>query len=75
MLTLLMILDALVCIALIAAVLGQEAKSDGMGGLGGGGNIKYTSKARGMDALLARVTVVLAVLFAVITIVIARMTS
>ena len=31
-----MILDALVCIALIAAVLGQEAKSDGMGGLGGG---------------------------------------
>ena len=30
---------------------------------------------RGMDALLARVTVVLAVLFAVITIAIARMTS
>ena len=33
------------------------------------------SKARGMDALLARVTVVFAILFAVITIVIARMTN
>jgi preprotein translocase subunit SecG len=30
---------------------------------------------RGMDALLARVTIVLAVLFAVITIIIAKMVS
>lgn len=75
MLTLLMILDAIVCIALIAAVLGQEAKSDGMGGLGGGAETVFSSKVRGMDALLARVTVVLAILFALITIVIARMTS
>ena len=65
-----MILDAIVCIALIAAVLGQEAKSDGMGGLGGGAETVFSSKA-----LLARVTVVLAILFALITIVIARMTS
>ena len=60
MLTVLMVLDAIISIGLIAAVLGQEAKSGGMGG---------------MDALLARVTVVLAVLFAVITIVIAKLTS
>ena len=60
MLTILMILDAIVCIILIASILGQEAKSAGMGG---------------MDALLARVTVVFAILFAVITIVIARMTN
>ncbi|MBQ1335512.1 MAG: preprotein translocase subunit SecG [Selenomonadaceae bacterium] len=70
-----MILDALVAIALIAAVLGQEAKSAGMGGMDGGGDTVFSGKARGMDALLARVTVVLAVLFATITIVIARMTS
>lgn len=75
LLTILMILDALICIALIAAVLGQEAKSDGMGGLGGGADTVFSSKARGMDALLARVTVVLAVAFGVITIVIARMTN
>ena len=70
-----MVLDALVAIALIAAILGQEAKSAGMGGMDGGGDTVFSGKARGMDALLARVTVVLAVLFAVITIVIARMTS
>ena len=74
LLTVLMILDALIAIVLIAAVLGQEAKSDGMGGLGGGADTVFSSKARGMDALLARVTVVFAILFAAITIVIARMT-
>ena len=75
LLTVLMILDALVAIVLIASVLGQEAKSDGMGGLGGGADTVFSSKASGMDALLARVTVVFAILFAVITIVIARMTN
>ena len=67
-----MILDAIVCIILIASILGQEAKSSGMGG---GADTVFSSKARGMDALLARVTVVFAILFAVITIVIARMTN
>ena len=75
MLTVLMVLDALVAIVLIAAILGQEAKSAGMGGMDGGSDTVFSGKARGMDALLARVTVVLAVLFGVITIVIARMTS
>ena len=75
MLTLLMVLDAIVAITLIASVLGQEAKSAGMGGLDGGGDTVFSGKARGMDALLARVTVVFAVLFAAITIVIARMSS
>ncbi len=60
MLTLLMVLDALISIGLIAAVLGQEAKAGGLGG---------------MDAFLARVTVILAILFAIITLVIAKMTS
>ena len=75
LLTVLMILDALVAIVLIASVLGQEAKSAGMGGMGGGADTVFSSKARGMDALLARVTVVFAILVAVITIVIARMTN
>ena len=75
LLNFLMVLDAIVCIALIAAVLGQEAKSEGMAGMGGAADTVFSSKARGMDALLARVTVVLAVVFAVITCVITRMTS
>ncbi len=75
MLTVLMVLDAIVAIVLIASILGQEAKSAGMGGMGGGADTVFSSKARGMDALLARVTVVFATLFAVITIVIARMVN
>lgn len=75
MLTLLMVLDAIISVTLIAVILGQEAKSGGMGGMDGGSDAVFSGKARGMDALLARITVVLAVLFALITIVIARMTS
>lgn len=75
MLTVLMVIDALISIGLIAAVLGQEAKSGGMGGMDGSSDAVFSGKARGLDALLARVTVVLGILFAVITIIIAKMTS
>ena len=75
MLTVLMVLDAIISIALILVILGQEAKSGGMGGMDGGSDTVFSGKARGMDALLARVTVVLGIIFAVITIVIAKLTS
>ncbi len=74
MLTVLMILDAIISIALIAVILGQEAKSGGMGGMDGGSDAVFSGKARGMDALLARLTVILAILFAVITLIIAKLT-
>ncbi|MBR0287821.1 MAG: preprotein translocase subunit SecG, partial [Selenomonadaceae bacterium] len=48
-----MILDAIISIALIAVILGQEAKSGGMGGMDGGSDAVFSGKARGMDALLA----------------------
>jgi preprotein translocase subunit SecG len=70
-----MVFDALVAIILVASVLGQSPKSAGMGGMDGGGDTVFSGKARGMDALLARVTVVFAILFAVITLVIAKMTA
>lgn len=75
MLTALMVLDALVAIILIGAILGQEPKSAGMGGMDGGGDTVFSGKARGMDAFLARVTIIFGVLFAVITMVIAKMTA
>ncbi len=75
LLTFLMVLDAIVAIGLVAAILGQEPKSAGMGGMDGGGDTVFSGKARGMDALLARVTVVFAILFAIITLIIAKMTS
>lgn len=75
LLTGLMVLDAIVAIGLIASILGQEAKSGGMGGLSGGADAVFSSKARGLDALLARVTIVLAVCFGIITLIIAKMTA
>ena len=73
MLTVLMVLDAIISIALIAVILGQEAKSGGMGGMDGGSDTVFSGKARGMDALLARLTIILGVLFAVITLIIAKL--
>ena len=73
MMTVLMILDAIISIALIAVILGQEAKSGGMGGMDGGSDTVFSGKARGMDALLARLTVILGVLFAIIKLIIAKL--
>ncbi|MBQ6005909.1 MAG: preprotein translocase subunit SecG [Selenomonadaceae bacterium] len=68
-----MVLDAIISIALIAVILGQEAKSGGMGGMDGGSDAVFSGKARGIDALLARLTVILGVLFAIITLIIAKL--
>ena len=73
MMTVLMILDAIISIALILVILGQEAKSGGMGGMDGGSDTVFSGKARGMDALLARLTIILGVLFAVVTLIIAKL--
>ncbi|MBR0261747.1 MAG: preprotein translocase subunit SecG [Selenomonadaceae bacterium] len=73
MMTVLMILDAIISIALIAVILGQEAKSGGMGGMDGGSDAVFSGKARGIDALLARLTIILGVLFGIITLIIAKL--
>ena len=74
MITVLMVLDAVIGLLLIGSVVMQTPKSAGMG-MGGGSDTVFSSSARGLDALLARVTVVLAVLFGVITLLIAKLTS
>lgn len=74
MLTVLMVLDAIISIALILVILGQEAKAGGMGGMDGGSDAVFSGKARGVDALLARLTIILGVLFAIITLIIAKLT-
>ena len=73
MLTVLMVLDAIISLALIMVILGQEAKSGGMGGMDGGSDAVFSGKARGLDALLARLTVILGILFALITLIIAKL--
>lgn len=75
LLTILMILDALIAIGLIASVLMQEGKTAGMGGLSGQNETVFSSSARGLDALMARFTVFFAVLFMIVTIIIAKITN
>ena len=74
MITVLMVLDAIIGLLLIGSVVMQTPKSAGMG-MGGGSDTVFSSSARGLDALLASVTVVLAVLFGVLTLFIAKLTS
>ncbi len=69
-----MILDAIICLALIASVILQSSKSAGMGGsISGGADAVFGGKAKGIDALLAKATMVLGALFAIITLIIAKM--
>ncbi|MFJ7971747.1 preprotein translocase subunit SecG [Psychrobacillus sp. NPDC096389] len=72
--TLLMILLVIVSLALIVVVLLQSGKSAGLSGAisGGAEQLFGKQKARGMDLVLHRITVVLAVLFFILTIAITR---
>jgi preprotein translocase subunit SecG len=64
------IMLVIACIGLIIVVLLQSGKSAGLSGAIGGGaeQLMGKQKARGIDALLGRLTVVFAVLFMVLTI-------
>ncbi|KAB7704194.1 preprotein translocase subunit SecG [Bacillus aerolatus] len=68
--TLLVTLLVIVSIALIVVVLLQSGKSAGLSGAisGGAEQLFGKQKARGIDLVLHRLTVVLAVLFFVLTI-------
>lgn len=71
--TALIILLVLVSIALITVVLLQSGKSAGLSGAisGGAEQLFGKQKARGLDLILQRITIVLAVLFFVLTILVA----
>ena len=60
MITALMILEAVISIALIAVVVLQSGKSAGLSGsIAGGAETLFGGKKKGMDAMLAIVTMVL----------------
>lgn len=58
-------LHVIVSIALIASVIMQSGKSAGLSGAIAGGAETFFGKKKGMDELLGKVTIVVAVLFAV----------
>lgn len=68
--TFLIILLVIVCISLIAVVLLQSSKSAGLSGAisGGAETLFGKQKARGIDLVLHRITIVLSVLFFVLSI-------
>lgn len=71
---LLMTLLVIVAIALIVVVLLQSGKSAGLSGAisGGAEQLFGKQKARGMDLVLHRVTIVLAALFFILTIAVTK---
>ncbi|AIE61285.1 preprotein translocase subunit SecG [Bacillus methanolicus] len=68
--TLLVTLLVIVSIALIIVVLLQSSKSEGLSGAisGGAEHLFGKQKARGIDLVLHRITIVLAILFFVLSI-------
>ncbi|MEK4701051.1 preprotein translocase subunit SecG [Solibacillus sp. FSL R7-0668] len=72
--TLLMVLLIIMALALIVVVLLQSGKSAGLSGAisGGAEQLFGKQKARGMDLVLHRVTIVLSVLFFVLALAITK---
>ena len=69
----LMIVDVLVCLGLIAVILMQSSKSTGVSGVIGGASEQFFGKKKGLDSLFAKISTVLAVVFFVLTLVIAML--
>lgn len=66
MTTVLTFLHSVICVLLVAVVLLQKSKGDGLSGaFGGGGALTASFGNRGAASLLSRATTVLAVLFMV----------
>ena len=62
--TSLVVFQFVISIALIAVVLLQPSKGEGLGAIGGGGRL-FSSKNKKMEQFLSRMTSVVAVLFLV----------
>lgn len=71
--TILYVLLVIVCLSLIAVVLLQSGKSAGISGsiAGGAEHLFGQKKARGLELILQRATIVLAILFFILTMAIA----
>ena len=71
-----MVIDAIIAVILIATIVLQSGKSAGMGGsIGGGADQVFGGKAGGMVALLSKLTMVFGTIFAVLTVIIAKMVA
>jgi preprotein translocase subunit SecG len=72
--TVLEILVVILSLVPIGVVVAQKSKTQGMGaGFGGGAEDLFGSRARGMDAFLSKMTIILSILFAVLTLILGRL--
>jgi preprotein translocase subunit SecG len=68
-----MILEAIICIALIAVVVLQSGKGGGLAGsIGGGADSVLGGQKKGLDAALSKITMFLGGVFAVITLILVK---
>lgn len=71
-----MILEAIISVALIAVVVLQSGKGGGLSGsIGGGAEGALGGSKKGIDEMLSKITMVLGVLFAIITLTLVKLTS
>lgn len=76
MVIVLQIVEAFLCIALIAAVVLQSGKGGGLSGsIGGGAESVLGGKKKGLDEYLSKITMILGVLFAVVTLSLVKLMS
>ena len=71
--TVLMVVDFIVCIALIGAVLLQSGRGAGLSSSFGGGDGAFFGKGNDLDTVMSKATIVLGALFGVITLVLAKL--
>lgn len=71
--TILSVVDIIISVLLICVVLMQSGKSSGLSGaIGGGGESMFGGKSGDMEERLATCTIVLGILFAVVTLLITK---
>ncbi len=72
--TVLEVVVVILSLLIIGVVVAQKSKTQGMGaGFGGGAEDLFGSRARGMDALLSKLTIILSIAFAICTLILGRL--
>ncbi|MBQ0067839.1 MAG: preprotein translocase subunit SecG [Phascolarctobacterium sp.] len=70
--TILLILDAVVSVGIIFSVLMQSGKA-GVGSTFGGSEGSFMGKGKDKDTIFSKITLILGILFAVITLILAKL--
>ena len=72
--TVLEVVVVILSLLINSVVVAQKSKTQGMGaGFGGGAEDLFGSRARGMDALLSKLTIILSIAFAICTLILGRL--